>query len=142
MSPLWKSRRRDEPQDWNGFLERGVRIEGRLESAGTLHLNCQFKGHIASQQGIIFGKESQVEGGIEAREVVIEGSFEGTIVARSRVEILDGATVKADVRSPCLVISPRALFQGTCQLQGLADDGEKPLVIPIRSAHPSAAAAS
>lgn len=128
-----KTLKHEDTADWHGFLEKGVRVEGEFESPGTLHLNCLFKGQLRCQRGIILGKDSHVEGEVEATEVSIGGQFTGKVKTRRRVEILEGGVLVGEVQTPCLVIAPGGVFQGTCQLSN-AEGKAQGITIPIRSA--------
>ena len=124
--------------EWSGFLERGTRLEGRLDSPGTLRIDSQVKGAITSESTIILGEEGRVEGELTANVVIIEGRVDGIIRARSKVDIQSKAIVAGDIQSPTLMIEPGAIFDGRCHIPA-AKDASQPIVIPIRSAAPAKA---
>lgn len=130
----WK-RKRHQPhgssQDWTGFLDGAVRLEGTLEVAGTFRLDAQFKGTIHSSDTLVIGENGQAEGGIQGQRVIIYGRFEGMIVAQDRVEIQSSGVVTGEIHTPCLVIEPGGVFDGRCHMM-LEGDSAEPLTIPIR----------
>lgn len=130
----WKilERMQKEGGEWSGFLEQGVRIEGKLELPGTFRIDSQLRGSIASGEMLILGENSAVEAEIEGNAVTIAGKFDGRIQARSKVEIDSKAVVTAEIRTPCLIIEAGAMVDGQCHVV-MGPDGSKPVTIPIRS---------
>lgn len=136
MAWAWLDRKHSESSEWTGFLEQGVRLEGKLESSGTLRIDSAMKGTLVSEGVLILGEHAQVEGEILGNRVVILGRFTGTIRAKGRVEIHPKALVSAEVHTPCLVIEPGSVFDGECHLPK-PDEAAKPIAIPIRSIAPA-----
>jgi len=120
------------PADWVGFLDKGVKLEGKLEVAGTFRINAQVKGTIISQQGLLVGENAKVEGQIEGNQVIVAGRFDGVIFAKSRVEIHPKGVVTGEIHTPCLVIEPGGIFDGHCHMLAAAD-AKQPLTIPVRA---------
>ena len=133
MAWNWFDRKRQDPSEWTGFLERGVKIEGKIETAGTFRIDSAMKGTLVSDDSLILGENANVEGEIIGNRVVIAGRFDGSIRAKARVEIQPSAVVTGEIHSPCVVIEPGAIFDGHCHMPAPAEPA-KPVTIPIRSA--------
>ncbi len=118
--------------DWTGFLDKGVRLEGTLELTGTFRLDAQVKGNIISENSVILGEAARVEGQIEGNHVVIAGRFDGVIFAKGRVEIQPKGVVTGEVHTPCLVIEPGGIFDGHCHMLA-SSEASRPVTIPIRA---------
>jgi cytoskeletal protein CcmA (bactofilin family) len=73
-----------------------------------------------------------VEGQISGNNIVISGKFDGVIEARGKVELQAKAIVTGEIHTPCLLIEPGALFDGTCRML-TSSDANKSVTIPIRS---------
>ncbi|HJY88144.1 MAG TPA: polymer-forming cytoskeletal protein [Candidatus Acidoferrales bacterium] len=134
----WKWARPSDKQpsadEWVGFLDRGVRLEGTLELAGTFRLEAQVKGNIISSSRLLLGEEAHAEGQIEGNQVVIAGRFNGVIFAKGRVEIQPKGVVTGEIHTPCLLIEPGGIFDGRCHM--LASSAKaKSLTIPFRAIH-------
>ena len=134
MAWKWSRRSGDDRShdEWIGFLDKGVRLEGTLELSGTFRLDGQVKGNIISAQTLILGEGARVEGQIEGNHVVVAGRFDGVIFAKGRVEIRPRGVVTGEVHTPCLVIEPGGIFDGRCHMIG-ASQPAKPITIPIRA---------
>lgn len=128
----WLERKHSQSAEWTGFLEKGVRLEGKLETTGTIRIDSVVKGSLVSDGTLILGEHAVAEGEITGNFVVIFGRFTGTIRAAARVEVHPHAIVSADVHTPCLVIEPGAVFDGDCYMPQ-SSDAAKPVAIPIRS---------
>jgi cytoskeletal protein CcmA (bactofilin family) len=133
MALKWFNRKTHESGDWTGFLEQGVKIDGRLESSGTFRLDSAMKGTLVSGETLILGANASVEGEIIGNHVVIAGRFDGTIQAKGKVEIQPSGVVTGEIHTPCLVMEPGAVFDGFCHMLA-STEAAKPIAIPIRSA--------
>ena len=119
-------------EEWTGFIDQGVTLEGTLQVTGTFRINGNVKGNIISEQTIVLGEGAKVEGQIEGNRVVIAGRFDGVIFAKGRVEIQPKGVVTGEVHSPCLVIDPGGIFDGRCHMLG-SSDAAATVTIPIRA---------
>jgi cytoskeletal protein CcmA (bactofilin family) len=129
----WFERKRQDRAEWTGFLEQGVRVEGKLEASGTFRIDSAMTGTITSDDTLVLGEHASVEGNIHGNYVIIAGRFDGVIRARGRVEIRPNAIVTGEIHSPCLVIEPGAIFDGQCHMLAPTESA-KTVTIPIRSA--------
>jgi cytoskeletal protein CcmA (bactofilin family) len=135
MAWKWFDRKSQEPTEWTGFLERGVKLDGKLECTGTFRIDSIMKGIVVSEDTLILGEHSSIEGEILGNRVLIAGRFQGTIRARGKVEIRPNAIVTGEVHTPCLVIEPGAVFDGHCHMLAPNEAATtRPIAIPIRSA--------
>lgn len=99
-------------------LQKGARLEGRLQFEGTARIDGEFEGEIFSPDILVVGDEARVKGRIEADIVVISGSFEGEISATQRVEIQAPAVVKGTIQTGTLQIEEGAVFEGKTKMLG------------------------
>ena len=122
----------DESGEWIGFLEKGVKLEGTLELAGTFRINSEVKGTIISQETLVIGENARVEGQIQGSQVIVAGRFEGTIHAKTKVEIQNKGVVTGEIHTPCLSIEAGGVFDGRCHMLTQAEAGQ-PLTIAVRA---------
>jgi cytoskeletal protein CcmA (bactofilin family) len=119
-------------EQWTGFIDQGVTMEGTLTVTGTFRIDGNVKGNVISDQTLILGENAKVEGQIEGNRVVIAGRYDGVIFAKGRVEIQPKGVVTGEVHSPCLVIDPGGIFDGRCHMLG-SSDAATSVTIPIRA---------
>lgn len=119
-------------EEWTGFIDQGVTLEGTLQVKGTFRVDGTVKGNIISEQTLVLGENAKVEGQIEGNRVVIAGRYDGVIFAKGRVEIQPKGVVTGEVHSPCLVIDPGGIFDGRCHMLG-SSEAATSVTIPIRA---------
>jgi cytoskeletal protein CcmA (bactofilin family) len=105
-------------QEITVVLQRGARLEGRLQFEGTARIDGQFKGEIFTPDVLVIGDEGSVQGQIEADVVVISGKFQGEILATQRVEIQAPAEVRGTIQTAILQVDEGALFEGKTKMLG------------------------
>ena len=107
----------DLPEDWVGWLEPVVEVEGNMKVAsGLIRLNARFKGDIVSGGAVVVHDQGEVEGNIQSRVVSITGKVKGTVQAMERLEIRDHGIVLGDIYTPCLLVDPGGFFDGQCHM--------------------------
>src|SRR5437667_11632929 len=74
-------------EEWTGFIDQGVTMEGTLQLTGTFRIDGNVKGNIISEQTLILGENAKVEAQIEGNRVGIAGSYDSVMFAKGRVEI-------------------------------------------------------
>jgi len=132
---LWRSKERGkdaQQHEFTGFLDKGVRFEGTLETSGVFRIDAQVKGNVISSHSLILGEGARVEGQIEGNRVVIAGRFDGVIFAKGRVEIQAKGVVTGEVHAPCMVIDPGGIFDGRCHMLA-SSEAASTVTIPIRA---------
>ncbi len=116
-----KSNRRrelaDMPDDWVGWLEPGVEMEGKMRvTTGLVRLNAHFKGEIVSEGTVVIHDQGEVEGDIHAKMVSITGKLKGSVHAAERLEIKEKGIVLGDIFTASLIVDPGGYFDGQCHM--------------------------
>jgi cytoskeletal protein CcmA (bactofilin family) len=133
MAWKWPGTSKNElREEWTGFIDQGVLLEGTLTLKGTFRIDGHVKGNIISEQTVVLGENAKVEGQIEGNRVVISGRFDGVIFAKGRVEIQAKGVVTGDVHAPCLVLDPGGIFDGRCHMLA-SSNATAGVTIPIRA---------
>src|SRR5690348_3197765 len=132
MAAKWIGGKAEGSKEWAGFIEKGVSVEGKIVIAGTFRVDGQVKGSITSENSLLLGENSQVEGQVDANDVIIAGRFDGSIFAKERVEIQPKGVVTGEVHTPCLIIHSGGVLDGQCHMLSTAKE-ETSITIPIRS---------
>lgn len=109
------ARARDDMQ-LNGLLDRGCSFEGKLTFDGTVQINGDFKGEIFSDGTLIVGNEAHVNANVQVDTLIVDGSVEGIIEAKQKIELHKGSRILANISTPSLVIEEGSLFHGQCQM--------------------------
>jgi cytoskeletal protein CcmA (bactofilin family) len=117
-----KSHRRRElaqflDDDWVGFLEPGIEVEGKMRIAcGMVRLNSHFKGEITCEGMLVVAEQGEIEGTIQAKQLSIAGKVKGSVRASESLEIKKDGVVLGDVYTAKLFVEPGGYFDGTCHM--------------------------
>jgi len=115
-----KSKRRklaDLPDDWVGWLEPGVEVEGKMTVAsGLIRINARFSGEIRAEGTVVVHDQGEVDGEIHTRVISVTGKIKGNIHASEMLEIKEHGVVLGEIFTPCLVIDPGGFFDGECHM--------------------------
>jgi cytoskeletal protein CcmA (bactofilin family) len=99
------------------YLGPGLKIKGEITGNEDLRLDSKFEGSISiGGFRLTVGPNSQVDGEIKAREVVVSGKVTGNINARDRLEIKKGSSVVGDMSTARIMIEEGAYFKGAIEI--------------------------
>lgn len=103
-------------EEVNAFLGKGTTFEGKMTFEGMFRLDGKFDGEIFSGDSLVIGETGEVNAQINVNALIVNGKVSGGIAANSRVEIYPPGKVLGDIKTPILVISEGAIFEGHCQM--------------------------
>ena len=98
-------------------INAGVQLVGTIKGIGDVVLHGALEGDVRLSGILVLGKSGKIRGKIEARNVVVEGDFEGIIKATEKVEIRDGGKCKGDVFTATIAVSENAYFEGNVKME-------------------------
>jgi len=102
----------------NGFIGKGVSVNGKLSFEGEMRIDGRFDGEIEGSGTLIIGEEALLEAKIKVENVLISGEVRGTIESATKIELMAPAKMYGDIKTPSLIISDGALFEGNCDMGG------------------------
>jgi len=90
----------------------GMSIVGNVECSGPAQVFGRINGELRATD-LVIGEGAQIEGGVLAQEVTINGRVKGTI--RAIRVMLQGGSVEGDIFSRTLLIDESSIFEGTAR---------------------------
>jgi cytoskeletal protein CcmA (bactofilin family) len=120
-----RRRRKISSEEITGFLDRGTAVTGELQFSGTLRIDGDFHGSIATDDVLTVGEHADVHADIRAGEVEIHGRVSGNIEAARRIEIRATGRVLADIRTPALVIEDGGTLDGRSRMSEDREENEE-----------------
>lgn len=96
----------------SAILGVGTQFEGKLSFEGTVRISGEFKGEIYTNDILVVDQTADIEGQIEADEVIISGYVKGNIFAKTKVTMHPPAHFTGTVTSPSLSIDDGVVFEG------------------------------
>jgi cytoskeletal protein CcmA (bactofilin family) len=110
----------------SGFVGTGTALTGEVSFRGMLRVDGHLTGRVTSEDGtLIIGTGGQVDAEIEVVIAVINGTVNGDITARQRLEMGRAARVNGNVQTPALVVEQGAIFEGSCRMIQLKTEQER-----------------
>ncbi|MBL7130605.1 MAG: polymer-forming cytoskeletal protein [Candidatus Omnitrophica bacterium] len=84
----------------------------------NLRIKGNFEGSLEVKGNLTIGDTAFVNAHIKGENIIISGRVKGDIDAESKIELLNHAVVEGKIRTPRLIISDGAIFQGNCLMMG------------------------
>ncbi len=99
------------------LLGRSMVMRGDLSGKEDLLIEGQFEGTISLQEHCLtVGPNGQVKAEIHARQVIIQGSVNGNVTAREKIEIRKSGNVVGDLVAAAIAIEDGAYFKGSIDI--------------------------
>lgn len=99
------------------FFASGPELSGEITFRDLVRVNGYIAGTIYSDRGtLIVDDRAQVDANIDVAIAVLNGTINGDIVARQRVEIGPAAKIHGNIWTRSIAIKDGALFDGVCTM--------------------------
>lgn len=93
-------------------------FKGELSATGPVKILGQFEGAVKQSTELLVGANAQVTASLEGETVVVEGSVQGDILARQRLQLGPKAHVQGDITAASLTVAEGATFIGRVAVGG------------------------
>lgn len=100
----------------NAFLGKNTCFNGTLAFDGLVRIDGTFEGNVKTNDTFVIANSGNVKADIDAGTIKISGNFEGTVVAKTKVELYKPAQVTGTIKTPSLVIEDGVVFNGTTEM--------------------------
>ena len=114
-------------------LGPGSFVDGEIRVAGDIAVHGRVEGTLIAEGEVRVEEGASVDGGIQARRVVVTGTCRGRIESAGEVVLRSGCLVRADIEAEVLTIDDRARFFGDCRV---GDARRNPPVISYQKRAP------
>jgi len=112
------------PEEISAYLGKQTLFEGKMTFEGVFRLDGKFEGEIFESGTLIVGETASVKGKVGLHTIIINGTVEGEIYAKTRVEIHSTGKVFGNLYAPILTINEGGIFEGHCKMEGGIDRKE------------------
>ena len=120
----WFDRKRHDSGEWTGFLDQGVKLEGRLECPGTFRIDSAMKGTLVSHETLILGEHAKVEGQIDRQLRDHRRPFRRHDKSLRQSRNSNQSHRHGRNPCPCLIMEPGAMFDGRCHMLSATEADE------------------
>lgn len=97
-------------------IGKGTKVEGKFVVQGSIRVDGEVKGEVFATDLFVLGKEGKMNGNLKTKNASISGTFEGTIDADGKVELLQSAIFKGELTCKKLVIEEGVTFDGNISM--------------------------
>jgi cytoskeletal protein CcmA (bactofilin family) len=108
----------DAAEEFGTVIGRECEFTGELSSRESVRIDGHVVGTAEIAGMIRLGPECNWRGSVSADIVVVEGCVEGDIVARGKLDLISGARVTGDIRSPVIAMDVGAICEGQVHMGG------------------------
>lgn len=100
-----------------GLIGRGIEVSGDIAFSDQLQVHGKVEGKISSAGGLlVIGESGRIEAQVDVGTCVIEGTLQGNLIAKTKVEIRKTGRVHGDLITPVLFIEEGAVFNGVIKM--------------------------
>jgi cytoskeletal protein CcmA (bactofilin family) len=103
-----------EEKDVDTVLAEDIDFSGTMKFQNSLMIKGKFDGQIDAQGHLILGPDAVVKATIKAGVVTNYGKIIGNVEAIKKLELLKGAELNGDVKTPDFIIESGCIFNGKC----------------------------
>ncbi len=104
-------------------LANSINLRGSISCKGELQIEGRINGNITGEK-VVLGSDSNMEGTLNADEVVISGKFKGKIKGKS-IRLDSGAFVDAEIHYDVLAIEDGSTVNGTVKKLAVSHSPKK-----------------
>lgn len=114
-------------------------IKGEMSFKKSVRLVGTLEGRVVGEGELHVAEGARCKADIESPAVVVDGSIEGNVTARDRIQLNAKGVVRGDVRAGKMIMSEGASFYGQCAIGPEAvKDGTAVRPGQPQPAHPAA----
>src|SRR5713226_8077758 len=89
-----------------------AKMEGKFDIADSIHVECEVGGELNVGGQLVIGEKGVVNANVQTVDAIIQGVYEGNMVATGNVEIAATGRVSGNIETDSLVISKGGFFNG------------------------------
>lgn len=121
---------RPEPTTRLGaVIGKTIVVKGSIAGREDIQVDGRLEGDVdLPENRCTIGPGGHIQGGVKAREIVVQGSVHGNLEASERIEIRRSAKVVGDIRSARFVMEDESYFKGN--VDTIKTDPPKPAPAP------------
>ncbi len=100
------------------IVGESARIEGKFEIADSIEIECEIGGELSVGRKLVISEKGVVKANVQTVNAVIQGVYEGTMVATGEVEIASTGRVSGRIETDSLLIAKGGVFTGNVTKPG------------------------
>jgi cytoskeletal protein CcmA (bactofilin family) len=98
------------------LIAADVEITGTIKSSSGLRIEGKLDGELVCSADAIIGKSAVIKGNLSVNSIIIEGSIEGNITAKDKIDMKSTAKVHGDIVAKRLAVEDGVTFIGRSEV--------------------------
>ena len=115
------------------IIDTQVTITGTIKSSASIRIDGKLEGDLICEADAVIGQEAIITGNMEVNSISVEGTINGNITAKDRLEMKSTAHITGDVKSKRLTVEDGVTFTGRSEVT----PGSTPTSTPATPAQPT-----
>ena len=108
-------------EEINVFWGKDSVFNGKITSEGLFRLDGKMEGEIFHSGTLIIGETAVIKGKVEVNVLTLNGTIEGEVTAKDRLEIHSKGKLYGTISTPALVVQDGGIFEGNCRMGPKSD---------------------
>ena len=109
-------------EEANVYMGKDCLFEGKMTLEGVFRLDGKVQGEISHKGTLIMSETATVKGKVEVSALILNGTVEGEVNAKERIEIHSRGQLFGTITTPVLVVQDGGVFEGNCKMRMKPDD--------------------
>lgn len=97
-------------------LAADVEITGAIKTATPIRIEGKLDGELHCSADAVIGKNAVIKGNLSVNSVVVEGTVQGNITAKDKIDMKATAKVNGDIASKRLAVEDGVTFVGRSEV--------------------------
>ena len=98
------------------IIKKDSYLKGMINTPNSIKISGFFQGKIFSKGTVFIDTTGDIDGDIEAENVIICGNVKGNIIAKTKIHLTSTSKLYGHIVSTNIVIDKDAFFLGDCKL--------------------------
>ncbi len=100
----------------HNVLASGSKIKGNITADSDFRIDGEVEGDIVCSGKVVIGTQGLLKGNLNCQNAEIMGRVNGKIVVSELLFLKETAKFMGDIKTKTLMIEPKAIFSGTCEM--------------------------
>ena len=104
----------------HNVLATGSKIKGNISADSDFRIDGEVEGDIACSGKVVISPQGTLKDNLNCQNAEIMGHVNGKIVVSELLSLKETAKIVGEIKTKTLMIEPKAIFSGTCDMSQTA----------------------
>ncbi len=100
----------------HNVLAFGSKVKGNITADSDFRIDGEVEGDLNCTGKVVIGPQGALKGNLTCQNAEIMGRVEGKMVVSELLSLKESARVYGEMKTKTLLIEPKAIFTGTCDM--------------------------